>query len=388
MLAGLVEVRRRQKKTIEKEKRMLNKVTYTSTALLLALSVSSVFGATSDRQNKSYLGAVFLMTNSNTGNQILRFGRQANGTLVSLGSTPTGGRGSGGTVDPLGSQNSLLLTQDSGFLLAVNSASGTISSFQVDGANLQLVDIKSSGGTAPGAIAQWGNLVYVLNQAGNASVVGFHLEDGRLIRIPNATSYLTTGLSGGSSVTFTSDGKVLLAAERVTGKIDAFPVNADGTLGTANITAYPGIFDFAIAPSSGLLISVGGPNIGSSLVDDSATVTSLALTPIFKGACWVVVTANGFAYASTGGPDIIDGYSVTSSGVFTPIGTGEAATVATGALLDLALSDDGKYLYANNGGNGTVDIWTINADGSLKAQTPVTLPAGSAGTGFNGIAAY
>jgi len=367
---------------------LVNKAIYKSAALLLAISVSPVFGFGSGQHNSSYAGAVFLMTNSNSGNQILRFGRQANGSLVSLGSTPTGGNGSGGTVDPLGSQNSLLLTQDGGFLLAVNSASGTVSSFQVDGANLHLVDIESSGGSAPGAIAQWGNLVYVLNQAGNASVVGFHLEDGRLIRIPNAIGYLTTGLSGGSSVTFTSDGRVLLAAERVTGKIDAFPVNADGTVGTANVSAYPGIFDFAIAPSSGLLISVGGPNIGSSLVDDTATVTSIASTPIFKGACWVVVTANGFAYASTGGSNVINGYSVTASGVFTAIGTGEAGTAPNGALLDLALSDDGKYLYANNGGSGAIDIWTINANGSLKAQTPVTLPAANANAGFNGIAAY
>ena len=36
--------------------------------------------------------------------------------LVSLGSASTGGRGSGGNLDPLGSQNSLLLSQDGGFL--------------------------------------------------------------------------------------------------------------------------------------------------------------------------------------------------------------------------------------------------------------------------------
>ena len=367
---------------------MSNKFTSNSTALLLALSLSTLFGSSAIAKEKNYPGAVFAMTNSNTGNKILRFGRQANGSLVSLGATPTGGNGSGGTVDPLGSQNSLLLTQDYGFLLAVNSASGTISSFQVDGANLQLVDIESTGGSAPNAIAQWGDLVYVLNSAGNSSVVGFHLVDGKLIRIPNAIGYLTTGLSGGSSVTFTSDGKVLLVAERTTGKIDAFPVNADGTLGTASVTSYPGIFDFAIAPSSGLLISVGGPNIGSSLVSDSATVTSLALTPIFKGACWVVVTSSDYVYGSTGGSNVIDGYSVNGSGVFTPIGTGGAGTAASGALLDLGLSDDGNFLYSINGGAGMINIWTINQNtGALTAQAPVALPS-AAGAGFNGIAVY
>ncbi len=362
---------------------MSQKYIYTSTALFLALSMSSSYG-----QNSADAGAVFLMTNSNAGNQILQFARRADGSLVPLGSTPTGGNGSGGNVDPLGSQNSLLLTQDKSSLLAVNSASGTISSFRVFGASLQLVDIQSTGGSAPNAIAQWGDLVYVLNAAGNSSVVGFKLEEGRLIRIPSAIGYLSTALSGGSSISFTSDGKVLLAAERVTGLIDAFPVNPNGTLGAASVTSYPGIFDFAIAPRSGLLISVGGPNIESNLVNDDAKLTSLASTPIFAGACWVVVTPNGFVYGSTGGSNIIDGYSVTASGFFTAIGTGEVATVASGALLDLALSEDGKYLYANNGGAGAVDIWTINADGSLQAQRPVTLPTVDASAGLNGIAAY
>ncbi len=170
------------------------------------------------------------MTNNDTSNQILRFGREKTGALVFVGSSHTGGRGSGGTIDPLGSQNSLLLTQDEGFLLAVNSASGTISSFRVNGSSLELADVEPSGGSAPNALAQWGDLVYVLNVAGNSNVVGFRLEDGNLRRIPKALSYLSTALSGGSSVNFTPDGKFLLATERVTGKIDVFPVNTDGTL--------------------------------------------------------------------------------------------------------------------------------------------------------------
>ena len=200
----------------------------TSTALLAALTVLSVSGQAREKRggSSSYKGAVFVMTNSVTHNQILRFGRMASGALVSLGGTYTGGRGSGGTVDPLGSQNSLLLTQDAGFLLAVNSASGTISSFEVEGTDLELVSVESTGGSAPNAIAQWGNLVYVLNEAGNSSVVGFHLEDGHLRRIPNGIGYLSTALAGGSSVSFTSDGKFLIVTERVTNKVDSYPVNA------------------------------------------------------------------------------------------------------------------------------------------------------------------
>ena len=179
--------------------------TYKSAAFLVALSLTAT--VRSDAQETSTTsGAVFVMTNSNTGNEILQFLRNPNGSLVSVGKTPTGGNGTGGTTDPLASQHSLLLTSDSRFLLAVNAASGTISSFAVIGAFLIPTGIVSSGGGFPNALAQSGNLVYVLNASGNSNVVGFNLENGHLSRIPNATGYLTTGLSGGSSLTFSADG--------------------------------------------------------------------------------------------------------------------------------------------------------------------------------------
>jgi 6-phosphogluconolactonase (cycloisomerase 2 family) len=371
--------------------------TSTSVALLATLSVSTVFGqVTSNRDRKTdYAGAVFVMTNNVESNRILRFGRQATGALVPLGSTPTGGRGSGGTVDPLGSQNSLLLTQDRGFLLAVNSASGTISSFRVDGANLELADVKHTGGSAPDAIAQWGNLVYVLNFAGNSSVVGFHLEDGNLITIPDAIGYLSTALSGGSSVNFTPDGKFLVVTERVTNKIDAFPVNEDGTLGpiVSNAAPYPGLFLLAIAPS-GVAISLepGSGIITSSVVNSDGTLTAIS-TAVDKdgGTCWDVVTPNGqYVYAADTAGDTISAFTLSASGTLGLVGpTNIAAKLTPGSkALDLAVSYDGKFLYSTNAGNGSVGIWTINDNGSLTAQTFVTLPASDASAGFNGIAAY
>ena len=99
------------------------------------------------------------------------------------------------------------------------------------------------------------------------------MENGRLVRIPNATGFLTTELSGGSSLTFSADGKVLLVSERTTGLIDSFPVNANGTLGAATLTSYPGIFDFTTSSTNGLLITVGGPTISSTSVADNAKLT-------------------------------------------------------------------------------------------------------------------
>jgi len=280
-----------------------------------------------------------------------------------------------------------LLTSDSRYLLAVNAASGTISSFAVFGAFLIPTGIESTGGAFPEAIAQFGNLVYVLNASGNSNVVGFNMENGRLVRIPNATGFLTTELSGGSSLTFSADGKVLLVSERTTGLIDSFPVNANGTLGAATLTSYPGIFDFTTSSTNGLLITVGGPTISSTSVADNAKLTPVDNIPIFSGACWVVVTPKGFVYAATGGAGIIDGYSLSKAGVLTPIGTGEAASIPGAALLDLAVASDGGFLYSLNSGNGAIAAWTINqSTGVLTAIAGADLPVSNAG--YNGIAAY
>jgi 6-phosphogluconolactonase len=311
-----------------KGKMLMSKIfTYKSVALLAALSLAGAVRSNAQETNTTS-GAVFVMTNSNTDNEILQFLRNPNGSLVSVGKTPTGGNGTGGTTDPLASQHSLLLTSDSRFLLAVNAASGTISSFAVIGAFLIPTGIVSSGGGFPNAIAQSGNLVYVLNASGNSNVVGFNLENGHLSRIPNATGYLTTGLSGGSSLTFSADGKVLLVSERTTGVIDSFPVNADGALGAATVTSYPGIFDFTTSPTNGLLITVGGPTVTSTSVADNGALKTVDSTPIFAGACWVVVTPKGFVYGSTGAASIIDGYSLSNAGAIAAIGTGEAARAA------------------------------------------------------------
>jgi 6-phosphogluconolactonase len=359
---------------------------YKSAALLAALSLTAAVRSNAQETNTTS-GAVFVMTNSNTGNEILQFVRNPNGSLYQVGRTPTGGNGSGGTTDPLASQNSLLLTSDSRYLLAVNAASGTISSFAVFGAFLIPTGVESTGGAFPDAIAQFGNLVYVLNASGNSNVIGFNMDNGHLVRIPNATGFLTTGLSGGSSLTFSADGKVLLVSERTTGLIDSFPVNVDGTLGAATLTAYPGIFDFTTSATNGLLITVGGPTISSTSVADTAKLTPVDTIPIFSGACWVVVTPKGFVYASTGGAGIIDGYSLSKAGVLTPIGTGEAAIIPDSALLDLAVAGDGGFLYSLNSGNGSIAAWTINqGTGALTAIAGPGLPASNAG--YNGIAAY
>ena len=77
--------------------------------VMLGLAVG--LPARSYAQESKSSGAVFVMTNAAERNEVIAYKRNADGSLEEGRSFPTGGRGSGGTTDPLGSQGSLSLTR-------------------------------------------------------------------------------------------------------------------------------------------------------------------------------------------------------------------------------------------------------------------------------------
>ena len=229
----------------------------TALALGVVLGVSAlpVFGSA----NKNVYGerhAVFVMTNDADRNEIIAYERLPNGTLRDARKFSTGGRGSGGLVDPLGSQGSLLLSDDGDYLFAANAGSGTISVFRVLGDRLQLTDQVPSGGSEPNAIAQHGRLLYVLNTAGSSSVVGFQLHEGKLTRIRNSQRYLSANFVNSASIDFSDDGRLLAVTERATNSIDIFRVQRDGRLSdiTVNPAVASGTFAAVFAPNGALLV--------------------------------------------------------------------------------------------------------------------------------------
>jgi 6-phosphogluconolactonase len=368
--------------------------------LTLALTASPSFSQASSSQTQSSrtAGAVFVMTNDVSKNQVIAYTRGADGALSNPQAFATGGRGSGGVTDPLGSQGSLTLTQDHSTLLAVNAGSGEISVFHVNGAALTLTGKVPCGGSEPVAVAQWGNLVYVLNAGGASNVSGFWLVNGGLKHIPNSTKFLTTANSGAGSLAFTPDGEFLLVTEKLTGNIDAFHVQTNGTLApiTVNPSAGPGLFGVAVAPNGTVLATETGPTGGvnasalsSYTLSPNGTLTAIsANTPTLAAAtCWHVVTPNGrFVYTSNAGSGSISGFSIGSAGTLTPISGTVLATLPAGsANLDIAVTVDGRYLYTLDSGTGTVAVFSINSDGTLNVLDETGGLSEQAG--FNGIAA-
>ena len=71
---------------------------------IVMLALSAGLPVRSNAQDRAGTGAVFVMTNAADRNEIIAYKRNADGSLEKGRNFRTGGRGSGGTTDPLGSQ--------------------------------------------------------------------------------------------------------------------------------------------------------------------------------------------------------------------------------------------------------------------------------------------
>ncbi|HET9863156.1 MAG TPA: beta-propeller fold lactonase family protein [Steroidobacteraceae bacterium] len=341
--------------------------------------------------------AVFVMTNDADANEIVAYERTPYGTLQSPRRYSTAGRGSGGTVDPLGSQGSLTLSDDGNLLFATNAGSGDLSVFRVLGSRLLLTARVPTGGSEPNAVAQHGRLVYVLNTAGSSSVVGFRLNGGRLSRIHDSQRFLSGNFANSASLAFSPDGHFLVVTERTTNSIDVFRVQPDGRLSDINVNASagPGAFSAVFAPDGTVIVAETGSGapLGSAIssyrigADGKLLPVSVSLPTLGDANCWNVVTPDGrFVYTSNAGSSSIAGFAIEAHGELHPIGSTIVGVNPAGSTnLDIAVSVDGRFLYSLNAASGTVGAFAINRDGSLTSLgVRGGLPALA---GLNGIAA-
>ena len=346
-------------------------------------------------------GAVFVMTNAASGNQVIAYARNAQGKLQQRAIYDTEGRGGGGTIDPLESQGALTLSPDGSLLYAVNAGSGTITSFSVQGATLAIVDHVPSGGSEPVAVTQFGNIVYVLNGAGPGDVVAFEVNKaGHLKEVADSTAYLSGANTGGASISVRPDGKFLAVVERGANTISTFPVNANGTLGTIVSTASPepGAFSGRFAWDGVLLVTDNTPGSSDASLISSYTITSnggisavsQSVPTYGNGNCWNVVTPNGaYVYADNSASSTIAGFTLSKSGVLNPIGSTILATLPAGSTnLEAAVSADGKFLYTLNAGLGTIGTFAINSDGGLTEVEGGQQSGLTPSAGYEGLAAF
>lgn len=360
----------------------------------VALAVSPLANAQNEKFDVGH--SVFVMTNDAQSNEIIAYARTDYGTLGFPHKYKTGGRGSGGKGDPLASQGSLTLSRDKNWLFAVNAGSGTLSVFRIIDSTLVLTDEVATGGAEPVAVAEFGNLVYVLNAAGSSSVAGFSFTRGHLTHINGSQRFLSANSAEPGGIAFSQDGKFLLAVEKATNSVDVFEVRDDGALST--ITTNPsvgrGAFSVVIAPNGTAIVSETGTGGNTSAISSygiraDGTLSSLTASVPTDGAanCWNAVTPDGrFVYASNAGSSTIAGFAIGANGRLTALpGTVVGANPVGSGNLDIAISGNGKFLYSLNSAGGTVGQFGINADGTLTFLG--TVNGLTAGSSLNGIAA-
>jgi len=362
----------------------------------IAIGIGCLFPAMLASAQTRGTETFFVMSNNADKNQVIEFVHTSDGTVIAKETFDTHGRGTGGVNDPLESQGSLTLNADHTLLFAANAGSGDITVFQVIEGRLIFLNKQPSGGSNPVAIAQSQNRLYVLNQGGAGSVVGFQIGfGGQMFPIANSTAFLSANAVGGSSISISPDGQTLAVVERLTNNIDTFHINANGTLGTLVVNPSDGVGAFSgrFAPNGKLIVSETGSTISAIssytvLSNGKLSAVTQSLTTNGDANCWNAITPNGaFVYASNAGTSNISGFSIGQSGALTALTS--SSVVATNpnnsTNLDITTSGDGKFFYSLNAMTGTVGVFAIQSNGTLKEVDEI--PGFTAAVGFNGIAA-
>lgn len=320
-------------------------------------------------------GAVYVMTNESAANSVVIFDRAADGRLTQVGSVPTGGRGSGGEIDPLASQGALTLSADGSWLAAVNARSKDVTVFRVLENGLEIADMAKTGGSFPVSVDLHGDRVAVLNAGGQGSVVtfGFDSDEGQLGK---RRRRLLRGADLPTQVSFTPDGESLVVTDRGRSVIWRFELNGKGRPNPAveTISAGAGPFGFDFGRNQFLVVSElgedasnGTGSASSYALEPEGTFTTLtAASPNRQSAtCWAVAAGakNRYVYTTNTSSGTLSRYLVKKDGALRRNPANGVAFRFSGeprALpIDAAATADGGFLYTLNTGRGKVGAFRV-----------------------------
>jgi 6-phosphogluconolactonase (cycloisomerase 2 family) len=358
-----------------------------SALLASAQEIQPSYGGDRDDASRT----VFVQGNDPAGNQVLAYHRDRNGALTLSATFDTGGKGGrveGAAVDPLASQGSLVYDSAHDLLIGVNAMSDSIYTFHVNGSGLDQRHVLSSGGSFPVSVAVHRDLVYVLNAGGSGSVQGYHVDGNRLrpidgsnrtlglTPVPGLNAFLNTP----GQVAFTPDGDHLIVTTKANGShIDVFNVRNNGRLSetpVANTSATPVPFGITFDSRGRLVVGEAGTSsLSTYVVHDNGTLTSLGSQTDSQAAlCWVDRVGDTYFVANAGSGSV-SAYRLDAGGHPVFIRT---TNVGPGSI-DLDHSGNGKFLYVQLGGNGTVGEFSIKPDGTLTSIGTIASSANQEG---------
>ena len=247
------------------------------------------------------------------------------------------------------------------------------------------------------SIAVSGRNVYVLNAGGDGSVSGFRRTGGSLHAIPGSVRPL--GLDGSSPPDFlaspaqigvTPDGDRLVVSTKTHGTVDVFAIGVNGrpsaapTVTNTGPVPFPFVFDtsgrIVLGDASGVL------STWSFATDGSLVPVAQAPSNGQSALCWVA-EVGGHLYTTNTGSNTVTGYTEAADGALTLLDADGVTATTDAGPIDLAGTEDGRFLYELNGKAGTAGIYTVAPTGGLTRTATVTgLPVNTAGApGMQGI---
>ncbi|MBM9509087.1 lactonase family protein [Actinacidiphila acididurans] len=367
------------------------------TAALFAAPTASAAGtATAPASHRAEVdagGAVFAQSDNTTANTVVAYHRAADGTLDQQAVYPTGGRGGvldGSVVDHLASQGSLAYDRAAGLLYAVNAGSDTLTVFAVHGDRLERTQVVPTSGSFPVSVTYHDNRVWVLNALGGGSIQGYVRLGDKLVRV--AAWHRALGLDPQAApqfthtpgqISFTPDGgKLVVTTKAGANTVDVFSLGLLGTPAAAPVvTSLPDAVPFAFSfdPAGRLQLAEAGPNaVETFVLHPDGTLASLGRTATGQAAtCWITGTGDKL-YVSNAGSANLSAFRARPDAAPVPLGT----TATDPGTVDAAVSSDGRTLYAQTGGQGTVDEFAVHTDGSLTRIGSVTVPGAIGGEGI------
>src|SRR5207244_1681125 len=124
-------------------------------------------------------GVLYTTTNDPTGNTVIVYTANQDGSLTVRQTVPTGGTGSAAqppfSFPIVDSSGSMSLAYGGQVLVVVNDGDSTLSSFRVTSSGLELADHVPSGGILPVSLTSHGNLLYAVNEI-SSNISGFRVS--------------------------------------------------------------------------------------------------------------------------------------------------------------------------------------------------------------------
>jgi 6-phosphogluconolactonase (cycloisomerase 2 family) len=375
-------------------------------ATLLSVAASAAVAAPASaaqtRDLSTAAGHVYLNDNTAGTNTIAAFRRHPDGSLTPLAGSPfsAGGAGSGAGLP---SQGAIQTAGDGRYELAVDAGSNEVSVLRIAGdGSLDPVPggVVSSGGVDPVSIAVHDGLVYVANAGAAApNLTGFQLTgNGHLIRLSDATVGLPANSQPGD-VLFNPTGTKLVTTLINSSQIASYTVGNDGGLHAAAGSPFPaqgvGPFGSAFSPAHPDQLFVSNAHNGAGLGTVSAyddghggTLFSIGSSPFGDqqtAPCWVAITSDGrYLFAVNTGSGTISRYAIADDGQLALLGSTPVSANGGVGAVDPGLSPDGRTLYVNESTIAAVGAFAVH-DGNLTEEpgSPVPLPTGATAAGIS-----